>query len=243
MGNPSWEIAMASLPALLTAGFTALGFWLSERRKDKDALQQRLKTISEESARVRYLRSWLKTCEMVVTSDPSVRDARIGVGADLVASHTRLEHALQTPRIQEQVSTGSRAVKRALLFPLERPMARAVRWGYWLFLTLAVLFTSAFMTSGYTTSDGTPPTPLNVLASAFIMFAFFFAIAMVFRGWATWLEHRHARLRAGFAPGPWSGASQSAPIYPMPYPRPGYRGSAPGRDNRRHDEPPAANTF
>lgn len=242
MGNPSWEIAMASLPALLTAGFTALGFWLSERRKEKDALQQRLKTISEESARVRYLRSWLKTCEMVVTSVPSLTDARTDVGADLVASHNRLEQALKTSRVQEQASTGARAMKRAFLFPLERPVARVVRWGYWLFLTFAVLFTSAFMTSGYATSDGTPASPLNVLASAFVMFAFFFAIAMVFRGWATWLEHRRVQRRVGYEPGFQNTASLSTPLYPVPYPN-GYRTSAPQQGSQRRNQPPRPDAF
>ena len=201
MDNASWEMAIAFLPPLMAATVTSLGLWFSERRKDRDAAQQRRKSISEELTRVRYLRSWLKTYDLI---PETIRDdldaAREGVCRELVSSHDRLSQALQRQPGDAPASPGNRVWKRAFLVPLSRPSARALRWVYWFFLVVSVLFTLAFMTSGYETADGTPTTPLTVFASGFILFVMFFAFALVFRASAVWIERRaerKAKNRAG----------------------------------------------
>lgn len=192
MDNALWEMAIAFLPPLVAAGITTLGLWFSERHKDRDEVQQRRKSLTEELTRVRYLRSWLKTYDMIPgTISDDVTNAREGVCRDLVGSHSRLSHSLQRRSGEAARSPGTRVLKRAILVPLARPGARALRWGYWFFLVLSVLFTLAFMTSGYETADGTVPSPLSVVASGFVMFILFFAPALVFRAWALWLERRH----------------------------------------------------
>ncbi|WP_104053940.1 MULTISPECIES: hypothetical protein [unclassified Arthrobacter] len=191
----SWELAIAFLPALMTAGLTTAGFWFSERRKDKDAVQQRMKAISEERNRVLYLRTWLETYGLVVEADndnDGASSVRREVSRDLVDSRDRLSHALQPRLTNEQTpSVSYRALRRALLLPLKSPSARAFRWGYWLFLALSVLFTLAIVTSGYESSDGTPAGPATVLATGFVMFSMFFAIALIFRAMAAWLDRRY----------------------------------------------------
>lgn len=192
MSGPVWEIALAILPALITAAITGLGFLLDERRKDKGAIRQRSSVISEESARVQYLRSWLETYNLMPKSATGeTEEARDAVGADLRASHARLSNALERSSSDEHPSLGRRVLQRALLVPLRRPFARATRWGYWLFLFMGVVFSLAFMTSGYQTSNGIPASPLTVFASTSVMFAMFFGVAMLFRGWSAWLERRY----------------------------------------------------
>lgn len=189
--SPVWQLAIAFLPPLLTALLTGSGFWLAERLKDRDAAQQRLKAISEESARVQFLRSWLKTYSMVPgTEEEGAGGARAGVGRDLVASHNRLTQALEKHSGVDGPSVASRAWRRAFLIPQARPAARMVRWAYWLFMTLGVFLTLAFMTSGYGTTDGAQPAPLTVFASGLILFVPFFVIAMIFHAWSSRLERR-----------------------------------------------------
>jgi hypothetical protein len=198
LDNWSWELAVALLPPVLTAVLAGGGFWISERLKDRDTAQQRLKAISEESARVQYLRSWLKTYSLVPGMElERVDGARQNVGRDLIDSHARLAQALQQHPNGDSPSVASRAWKRAFLVPLERPAARVVRWGYWLFVVLAIVLTLAFMTSGYETADGTQPTFLTVFASGLILFVPFFAIAMIFQAWSTRLELRYHRATRG----------------------------------------------
>lgn len=193
MNGSSWELAIAFLPALMTAGLTTAGFWFSERRKDKDAVQQRMKAISEERNRVLYLRAWLETYGLVVEADNDAASSiRREVSRDLVDSRNRLSLALQSRLTNEQApSVSYRALRRAFLLPLGSPSARAFRWGYWLFLALSVLFTLAIVTSGYESSDGTPVGPATVLATGFVMFAMFFAIALIFRATAAGLDRRY----------------------------------------------------
>lgn len=222
----SWELAIAFLPPLMAAGLTSLGLWFSERRKDRDAVQQRVKAIAEESTRVKYLRSWLKTYGMVSgTLRDEVVTAREGVCRDLVESHARLSLALQQQPTDSSSSAGYRAWKRAILVPLTRPSARALRWIYWLFLFLGVLLTVAFMTSGYETADGSPATPLTVFASGFILFVPFFTVALIFRAGSLKLEHRRRVGIASTSSQPFDGTNAGQdPILLRP---PNYRSSGP----------------
>lgn len=215
MGGPAWEIALAVLPALITAAVTGVGLLLDERRKDKGAMRDRSTAISEESARVQYLRSWLETYDLMSTSATGeTEQARNAVGADLLASHARLANALERSINEERTSLGSRVWQRVLLVPLRRPFARAARWGYWLFLFLGVVFSLAFMTSGYRTSDGNVAPPLTVFASTSVMFAMFFVIALLFRGWAAWLERRYMSRYARQFPVPMK--TETWPPYNVP---------------------------
>lgn len=229
MNGPTWEIALAVLPALITAAVSGLGFILDERRKDKGAILERSSAISEESARVQYLRSWLDAFALLPESARETENARDAVAADLLASHTRLANALDRSSAEEPNTLGSRVWQRALLIPLTRPFARAARWGYWLFLFLGVISSLAFMTSGYETTDGSPAPPLTVFASTSVMFSMFLVVALLFRGWAGWLERRYVLRQAGrtLIPTktqisyPYSLPTQGPPMaFGPPYPRP-----------------------
>lgn len=208
MDGPSWELAIAFLPPLAAAGLTSLGLWFSERLKDRDAAQQRLKAISEELTRVQYLRSWLKTYDLISgTLRDGVAGARDGVCRDLIDSHNRLSLALQQNPGEDVPSAAYRAWKRALLIPIRRPSSRGLRWGYWFFLVLSIVLTLAFMTSGYETADGSPSSPLTVFASGLILFVPFFAVALIFRASALGLEHRYSPrgTSARITPPAWDG--------------------------------------
>lgn len=223
MDGSSWELAIAFLPALMTAGLTTAGFWFSERRKDKDAVQQRMKAISEERNRVLYLRAWLETYGLVVEADhDGAASVRREVSRDLVDSRNRLSHALQPRLNNEQTPVSYRALRRAFLLPLESPSARAFRWGYWLFLALSVLFTLAIVTSGYESSDGTPSGPATVLATGFVMFSMFFAVALIFRAMAAWLDRRYM-VRKKQRPGSQLHVGVSNLDFPITFNSAGYR--------------------
>lgn len=230
MDGPSWELAIAFLPPLAAAGLTSMGLWFSERLKDRDAAQRRLKAISEELTRVQYLRSWLKTYDLISgTVRDGVTGARDGVCRDLIDSHNRLSLALQQHPGEDVPSAAYRAWKRALLVPLKRPMSRALRWGYWFFLVLSIVLTLAFMTSGYETTDGSPSSPLTVFASGLILFVPFFAVALIFRAGALALEHRYlaGRTSAQITPPPAPGATSQFLFRPSPAKHPQQSSMAP----------------
>lgn len=197
MDGLSWEIFLATLPTVITGA----GFWFSERYRDRDLAQKRQKVISEESARVDYLRSWLKTVDLAPGSErPDVICAREGISDELIRSHRRLTEVLAGEQLRagsaEAPSAALRAWHRALLAPLDSPGARVVRWSYWLFLVLGLVLPVAYMTSGVEAADGSPLSPAAVLIGGLIIFLPFFAISLLFRGWAVWLEHRRHIRRA-----------------------------------------------
>lgn len=182
-------MALAALPPLMTALAAALGLWIAERRKDRDEVQRRLKAIGEETARLGYLRSWLKTQQLAGAGTGLDFDAvREGVRQELLQSRTRLERALEVRMDPELPSPLLRAWRNAALMPLYRPAARAIRWCYWFCLFLGALMMMLAFSADYSEIDGYSIG--MVIFVALLFFLPFGAAALGLRAWAQALERR-----------------------------------------------------
>lgn len=193
-----WELVIAVCPALATAGLTSAGFWLSERRKDKNAAQQRLTVLSEENERLRYLNTWLKAYRLADGHAlQSLAQSQQSVCQELTDSHTRLSRLLATAPASDKLSAASRAWRRAALIPLRGPAARVVRVAYWVVLLIGMLFCAVGLTTNYETVDGSDPGFGVTLMVVFIVFLPFLGVAYLLRKWARRLEIRYRRARSG----------------------------------------------
>lgn len=181
------EFVIASLPPLITAAIAALGLWLSERRKDRDDAQRRLKAIGQETAHLSYLRSWLKTQQLAAGAHSAdVERARQEVSAELVSSRERLSRAFMDAPEPDAPSALLRAWRKAALVPLVRPAARAVAWFYRFFVVLAVLMIPMGITTDYSEEISFG---FALFIGIFVALPFL-AVALGFRGWAMLLERR-----------------------------------------------------
>ena len=190
MDNAPVALAIAVLPSVLTAAIAALGLWLAERRKDRDAALRRLRAIEEETAHLSYLRGWLETQQLAGPADGvDLLAARTEVCGELLASRDRLSQAFVKDPESEAPPALQRAWWTAALIPLHRPAARAVRWGYYSCLLLAVINLAFSFWVGY--SEGSSFLLSAVIAA--IAFLPWFVFSLGFRAWARTLERRLPR--------------------------------------------------
>lgn len=211
-----------AVPPLITAGLAAAGFWLSERRKDRNFTHLKRQAVSDENNWVAYLKLWLEADTLLGNStDPDVMRSRDEVRRQLAESRTRASEIDITATREDEPSALLRAWKRAVLIPLSRPAARAVRWVYWIVLAFGLLYSAWVMRIFASPEFG----PVTAVIGTVIALVPLLAVAVPLAFWARRLEAKHAqrppvRENGGYwqaPPAHYNGfAQQNSPPYPPP---------------------------
>lgn len=92
-------VTTTALPPLITAIMAALGIWLRERRRDRDEIHRRFRTVGKETAHLDYLKSWLEAV-LVPLHRPAARAVGWGYRPNHMTAAPRTPASSWYPRVQ-----------------------------------------------------------------------------------------------------------------------------------------------